>query len=266
MKLSTKLLFFIGRISIICLLFCMMFSCKSKRITTETAEESISLRRIISEHIKAEPDFETLASRMQITYDDGKSKQRINANVRMKKDEIIWIKASVLGITVAKAFLTPDSVSLYETISKRYFEGDYSLISDWLGMDLNFKQAQALFLGQATIELKPNLIKHHISENKYILEAKQNSNIFRQNIAIYSSHFKIANQTIEELNQKRIFTLDYSNYQKINDDFYPSEMHLQSIDDKGIMRLHFQFRKTDVNPNISFPYEIPTAYKPMQLD
>lgn len=241
-------------------------SCKSKKFATETADKNLSARQLITQHHKAAPDFNTLASRVQVNYDDGKTTQRVNANIRMKKDEIIWVTASVLGITVAKALLTPDSVSVYESISKRYFEGDYGLISDWLGVDLNFQQAQALLLGQATVNLKPNAVHQSISDNKYVLEPKSHDESYKQSLAIYPNNFKIANHTIEKFGQRRIFTLDYGAYQKVEDSFYPSDINLQNIEDEKIMRLHLHMRKIDLNPNLSFPFKIPNGYKQMQLD
>lgn len=254
------------RLSMLCFFALAVTSCKSKKLATETADKGISARQIIAQHHKAEPDFTTMASRVQINYDDGKSKQRLSANIRMKKDKVIWVSASVLGITLAKAMLTPDSVSIYESISKRYFEGDYELISDWLGVDLNFKQAQALLLGQATVELKPNAVHKTISDNKYMLEPKAHHALFKQNLTIYPQNFKIANQTIEKFGQNQIFTLDYGAYQKVKDAFYPSDINLQNIDDKKTMRLHIHFKKIDINPNLSYPYKVPSGYKQMQID
>lgn len=254
------------RISLICFFALAVASCRSSKAITETADPSLSTRQLISQHHKASPEFKTLASRVQVNYEDAKSKQRLTANIRMKKDEVIWITASVLGITVAKAMLTPDSVSAYESVSKTYFEGDYQLISKWLGVELNFKQVQALLLGQATIDLKPNALKEHISDNKYVLEPKVQQPLYRQNISLYPENFKIANQTIEKIFQKAIFTLDYQNYQRIDGAYYPSDIHLQSIDGDKITRLQLSVRKVDLNPNLSFPYRVPSDYKQMQLD
>lgn len=254
------------RFSVLCFFALAVTSCKSKKIATEVADKNLNARQVITQHHMAEPDFTTLATRVQINYDDGKSKQRLNANIRMEKDEVIWISASVLGITVAKALLTPDSVSVYESVSKRYFEGDYELISDWLGVDLNFKQAQALLLGQATVELKPNAIHRSISDNKYMLEPKAHHNLFRQSLTLYPQNFKVANQTIEKFGQKQIFTLDYGAYQKVEDSFYPLDINLQNIEEDKIMRLHINVKKVDVNPRLSFPFKVPSGYKQMQID
>lgn len=266
MKHSSHMYKILWRFSIVCFFMLALSSCKSTKLATEIADESLSIRQIVTQHHKADPDFTTLATRVQINYDDGKSKQRVNANIRMKKDEVIWITASVLGITVAKAMLTPDKVSVYESISKRYFEGDYQLLSNWLGVDLNFHQAQALLLGQATVSLKPSALYQSISDNKYMLEPKGHHALFRQNLTIYPQNFKIANQTIEKFGKKQIFTLDYPAYQKVEDSYYPSDIHLQNIEENKIMRLHLTVRKIDLNPKLSFPYKVPSGYKPMKID
>lgn len=266
MKQQSLLIIYIQRLSVLCLFVLCITSCKSKKILSEIADENLSVRQVVTQHQMAEPDFTTLASRIQINYEDGQSKQRLNANIRMKKDEIIWITASVLGVTVAKALLTPDSVSVYESISKSYFEGDYTLIRDWLGVDLNFQQAQALLLGQATVELKPNAIYKSTADNKYILEPKVHNPSYKQSLAIYPHNFKIANQTIEKFGQRRIFTLNYGAYQKIENSYYPIDINFQNIDNDKIMRLHLHVRKVDVNPKLSFPYRIPSGYKQMQIE
>lgn len=241
-------------------------SCKSKKRVSETALTSLSVRNVVDEHRKAFPDFETLATRVQLQYDDGKSKQRVSANIRMKKDEIIWITANVLGITVAKAMLTPDSVQIYESISRRSFEGDYRVLSNWLGIDIDFKQAQAIFLGQSVMELKANSLLYAISDNKYTLEPKFQHPLFKQHLAIYPSNFKVANYSLEQTDQNRIFTLSYADYDKVGEDYYPSQISIQSIDDKKILRLHIDTRKIDLNPKLSFPFKIPSGYKAIRLE
>src|SRR5699024_7139863 len=104
--------------------------------------EALSAKEVVKLHQDASPDFETIAGRMQLAYETEDSGQRISVNFRIKKDEVIWAKASILGITIAKVYITPQSVQYYETIGKTYFDGDFSLLSDWLGTEINFEQAQ----------------------------------------------------------------------------------------------------------------------------
>ena len=54
---------------------------------------------------------------------------------------------------MAKAMITPTKVSYYEKINNTYFEGDFSMLSNWLGTDLDFNKVQNLFLGKAIDDL-----------------------------------------------------------------------------------------------------------------
>jgi hypothetical protein len=53
---------------------------------------------------------------------------------------------------MAKASITPTSVSYYEKIKGTYFEGDFSALSQWLGTDLDFNKIQNMLLGEAAHE------------------------------------------------------------------------------------------------------------------
>ena len=57
----------------------------------------------------------------------------------MEKDKTIWINAT-LGL--ARAIITPDKVRFYNRINNQYFEGDYTLISNLLGIELNLKSSK----------------------------------------------------------------------------------------------------------------------------
>ena len=104
----------------------------------------MSSKDIIKTHDAAVPDFLTLAARMHVVYENEKKHQSITVSLRMEKDEKIWIKASLLGITMAKVLITPETVSYYETISNTYFDGDFRLLSDWLGTEIDFEKAQSI--------------------------------------------------------------------------------------------------------------------------
>ena len=127
----------------------LLSSCRGAK--TITASGNVSVNDIISNHNEAEPNFKTLAGRVQVAYEDSRKEQSITASLRIKKDKVIWIKAAVLGITLAKVLITPEGVRYYETISNTYFEGDFTFLSDLLGTEIDFKKAQDVLLGQSIL-------------------------------------------------------------------------------------------------------------------
>ena len=128
-----------------------LVSCKSKQSVLESAaNESLAAAKIISGHYENEKNFSTLNIRANAKYKDDKQSHSVTADIRIKKDEIIWINVKLLGFPVAKALITPEKVSYYEKINNTYFEGDFSLLSNWLGTELDFNKVQNLLTGTST--------------------------------------------------------------------------------------------------------------------
>ena len=153
-------------------------ACKgSKGITGSSTTKKLPLKDIIKAHNAAAPDFETMAARVFVVYEDEKKSQSVTVSLRMEKDKIIWVKASLLGITLAKVLITPERVSYYEKISNTYFDGDFSLLSNWLGTELDFQKAQDILLGQSIFTINTREYESSVALNKYrVLPKRQPTN------------------------------------------------------------------------------------------
>ena len=135
-------------------LIVFLIGCKSKQaVATAAANENTEVSKVIKGHYTNDFDFKTLNIRANARYEDEKQSHSMNADIRIKKDEIIWINIKFFGIPMAKAIITPTKVSYYEKLNGTYFEGDFSMLSNWLGTDLDFNKVQNLFLGKAIDDL-----------------------------------------------------------------------------------------------------------------
>ena len=107
------------RHSIILFISLFISSCGGGKIVvgSETANMNLSPKNIIKRHDEATPKFSTIAARIQVKYESIRDVQSLTVSLRMERDQKIWIKASLLGITLAKLYITPEVVSYYETIS-----------------------------------------------------------------------------------------------------------------------------------------------------
>jgi hypothetical protein len=75
------------------------------------------------------------------------NKQGANVALRMRRDSVIWVSASLAGIEGVRAVLTPDSVRVLNRLDKTYFSGGYDYLSKLLNVPVSFEQMQALVLG-----------------------------------------------------------------------------------------------------------------------
>ena len=230
-----------------------------------TIDKSIKANTIIEGHYKNLPDFKTLVARINVDYETEKKGQNMTVSLRMQKDTIIWIKAAVLGITLAKILITPTQVSYYEKINARYFKGDFSLLSELLGTEIDFKKAQNLILGQALFDLKERKYKVSVSNAFYKLSPKKEFNLFRHLLLIQPTHFKIKRQQIIQNDASKILTVDYKNYQIINTRIFPKIIALHALVDKEVTKIELDYRKIEIDLPLRFPFRIPSGYKEIRL-
>ena len=245
-------------------IFVFLSSCRGTKTTTDVSR--LSVNDIISKHDDAAPNFKTLAGRVQVAYEDSNKEQGITASLRIEKDKIIWIKASILGITLAKVLITPEQVSYYETISNTYFEGDFALLSDLLGTEIDFKKTQDILLGQSIFNLDPSKYESEILLDKFKIQPKRQAKNFIHSILLNTENFKVSAEMLSQPDNKRVLNVQYDDYRLVEGGFYPSVIKINASEKDSKTKIGLKFRKIDLNVNIRFPFTIPEGYEEIQFN
>jgi hypothetical protein len=255
------------RLSIILFISLFITSCGGGKIAvgSETANKNLSPKNIIKSHDEAIPNFSTIAARIQVRYESIREVQSLTVSLRMEKDQKIWIKASLLGITLAKLYITPEAVSYYETISNTYFKGDYSLLSEWLGTEIDFEKAQKILLGQSIFDLNNKYVSDVVA-NKYMLQPKMQTDNFIHFLLVNPDNFKIASESLSQPIDERIFTINYGAYQNLEGSYFPLDFRIIATQKEKKTQIAVNFKKIDYNVSIRFPFTIPKGYEEMQLN
>ncbi|MBX2828973.1 MAG: DUF4292 domain-containing protein [Flavobacteriaceae bacterium] len=245
----------------------LVFSCKGTKtaVGSSRPDSGLAIKGIITAHEAAKPNFTTMASRVKVAYKDEKQKQSITVSLRMERDEKIWIKASILGITLAKAYITKDRVSYYETLGNTYFDGDFALLSDWLGTALDFEKTQAILLGQSIFELDRGSYQSSISQNSYQLEPKQQPYNFLHSLLLRPENFKVRSSELTQPEDGRQLFLTYGEYQEMEGNQFPSAIAIRALEGTSETTIDVEFKKIDLNVSVKFPFTIPDGYEEIDL-
>ena len=230
------------------------------------ADKNLSAKALLNAHKVASQEFNTLAARMQVKYQTPQQSQSITTSLRIQKDAVIWIKASILGVTLSKILLTPEKVTLYETIGNSYFEGDFSLISDLLGTQINFDQVQRLLLGQSILNIRPKTV--NISPvlvgtpqtSKYRISPKKQNLNYMLFMLLNPDNFMVHQAQISQPDAKKNLLVQYGPYQKIENDYYPTQLGMLAQDGLEQTRIFIRYKKIDLNVSVGFPFNIPKGY------
>lgn len=251
------------------ILVVVLASCKTKKTVVEqtVAKEAVvdnKAKAIIEKHYQNTLNFQTVSIRSAADYEDQKQSISISADIRIKKDEIIWINLKFFGIPMAKALITPTRVSYYEKANGTFFDGDYSILTKMLGTDLDFQKVQNLLLGRPIDDLTKEVFIAEIANNLVQLKSKKQADIeklFRFEMANYL----LKEQFINQISKNRNVLVTYPSFTKQDNIFLPTGVSIIA-NQQNQVKINVEYKKITFNESLSYPYSIPDGYSQIKID
>lgn len=229
-------------------------------IDANATAKDISARKVAKKHIAANFDRKTIDAKLKVNFNNGKTKQNLSVSMKMKKDEVIWLKGSKF-ITVFKAEITPTSVRYYSSVFKNSFEGDFSMIKKLLGVEINFEQLQNLFLGQSLLNVKEEKQEVEILNNRYVLSPEKQAKLFNIFFTINPTHFKLDEQSIINADKDLRLDVKYPSYNLINEEVFPSEINIKAKNTKSVTAIDLEYKSVFFDTAVNMSFNIPSGYK-----
>jgi outer membrane biogenesis lipoprotein LolB len=242
------------------ILMLFIVGCKSTKNISSSSElnTKLSSKQIIREHSKQEAKFKTLQSRVKVEYIDGNKSQAHTISLRIEKDKMIWISSF---LNVIRVKITPEKVGYYNKLDNTYFEGDFSLISDLLGIKLDFNKAQNLLLGEAIFDLNNESYVADIHETSYLLQPKNQSALLEIFLLLNPAHFKMDSQQLAQPLKRRMLQIDYENYQEIEKQVLPQHIKIIALENEEETIINMEFKSIYLNRDLRFPFRIPSGFE-----
>jgi Domain of unknown function (DUF4292) len=238
----------------------LLFGCKATKNISSSGElnNTFSSNQIIKEHLKQKAKFKTLQARLKVEYFQGNKSQAHTISLRIEKDKTIWINSF---LNVIRVKITPEKVGYYNKLDNTYFEGNFSLISDLLGTELDFNKAQNLLLGEALFNLNNKLYDANIHESSYLLQPKEQSALLEIFFLLNPKHFKMDSQQLAQPQKRRMLQIDYENYQEVEKQVLPLRIKIIALEGNEETIINMEFKSIYLNRDLRFPFRIPSGFQ-----
>ncbi|WP_431243561.1 DUF4292 domain-containing protein [Flavobacterium sp. P21] len=248
----------------IVLLSVFVISCKSKAVAvqnnTKIEEAPKEDKKAIEKHYNNKLDFSTLSIKASAKYEDEKQSQNVTADIKIEKDKQILISVRFLGITMAKALITPTTVSYYEKVKGSYYEGDFTSLSKWLGTELDYSKVQNLLVGEALDDLRKGKYTQTIVENLFRLEDEKEDKV-KKIFYLDSEKYLIQKEEISQSAENVNLEIIYSDNKTFNQGTLPTYIEINAVQPKGKTNISLNYNNISFNEELSFPYSVPSGYK-----
>ncbi len=241
--------------------FLLLASCKTKAVLAEgAASGSLSAEKVIANHYNNKSDFSTLYIKANARYKDDRQSQNVTAEIKIKKNETILVSIRFLGITMAKALITPTEVKYYDKINQKYFEGDYSALSQWLGTDLDFQKVQHILIGRPMDDLTQSKFLVAVANAMYRLDNSKN-NATLKSFSFEAENFLLKKQEINQPSAERSIEISYPEYKKYDEMILPLSFDINAFQKGKKTTINIDYKNASFNEELSFPYSVPEGYE-----
>ena len=225
----------------------------------------MSAKKIAKKHIAAYSNKESVAAKLSVHYKSSKENLHFSVKLRMLKDSVIWLKGTKL-ITVFKAKITPNGISYYSPLERKYFEGDFVMLEKLIGAKIHFNQLQHLLLGEAIYNLKDQKYTATIAKKGYVLIPKTPSEFLQLLFKINPIHYKLDEQSIGSASENKTLQILYKDYILKENTAFPKKIHLKATNRNSFTHLFVDVKQVDFNGDLNFSYRVPQGYKRIEIE
>ena len=204
-------------------------------------------------------EYKTYQCKAKMHFESGDNRQNFTANFRLEKGTKIWVSINV-GIEVARALITPDSVKAIERINKKAYLYTYKNIQKLINLEVDFNTLQELIIGNAiATDGKITDVKNLAGLSTVFLMGPDYKNQLTFNQAD-SSVKQIQLQTERAVSTSSIL-IGLNDYQRIDQRFISTQREYYIQDIKGAANLSMEVNKCEFDQVLDFPFSIPAKYK-----
>ena len=200
----------------------------------------------------------------------------LDVKIRWIPDSTMWIHIQyVLGIDIAKLWVSRDSVVMINYINKSFLREDVSELNRWLNTELDFDLLQSLMFGNsAAYNEDQNRLHAFVNRDSctYVLSTERkrkwkkinSGNLmpyaFFQILTIDHSSFKIVKNELQDPKTQRSLKISYSQFKNYLLNFAPQHVDIEMASPKPLRIKIDYVRMEPLDGNIKLP-TVPKGYE-----
>jgi hypothetical protein len=235
----------------------VVMSC-SKKVVTPTLDLGTAKPTLNVEEI----DFEYMHGKARMVLRDANKEREVKANIRIRKDSVIWMTFSVIGVQGGKALINKDSITIVNNVDNEYFQFDYGELSKRYNFEINYHVIQSAMLGNLII---PRQESDDVQQETAFFILKQQANNISVDNYVSLASKKLEKVELKESNSANSLVINYSNFQPMDSKLFPynGTINLFYKTIAGLLNttIIFEYNKAEVgDKELKFPFNIPKKY------
>jgi len=207
-------------------------------------------------------DFEYFQGKARMVLRDGSKERDVKTNIRIRKDSVIWMTFSVIGVQGGKALIDKDSITIVSNVDKEYYVFEYEELSRRYNFPINYEVIQAAMLGNLIMSRSDS---DEIEQVNSAFLLKQKTGTIDVVNYVNAASMKIERVEMKEADSNNSLNIHYSNFQPVEHRVFPYDGTISLVYKTltGLLNttIIFEYNKAEVgDKELKFPFNIPKKY------
>jgi hypothetical protein len=272
-------------------------SCRTVRELPTVEAKPISTGKLLKKVEQNAFDYNYFTiKRINCQFSNGENKANFKVNLKAIKDDKILVSISKLNIPVGRVLLTPDSVKYVNYIERNYFVDDYSYLSRFLNIDLDFATIQSILSNNAFSYRNDRKNKDfrnfisYIDSGMYVVQSEKERKIAKieekvkadkmerrmkrldldalilQRMYFNPGNFALVKLIIDDKTNDRKMEMDFDDFTQVKNKDFPGFISMQFISLQSNVNMKIRMSGFSTEKISSFSFKIPEKYEQINVD
>lgn len=208
-----------------------------------------------------ELDAEWLSAKARITFKDADQTRKFTANIRFRKDSIIWMNVKKVNVEAARMLVTNDSIYIINRLDKEYYVKGLEFVEERFNLPAQFQAIQTAILGNPWFFEKQQL-KAAINDGTYQLSSGHETRLL-SDYFINGISYSLEKMSFLDLERDRKLKIFLEEYLPISEGrmFAHNRNFLIDSEETGEVEVKIKFSKVEINVPKTIRFEISDRYK-----
>lgn len=264
------------------ILGCFMICCMACK-TVQKVQVSGGAENVLGDTVQRVPyllsdSIQFWSARTKVTYTANGKSQNLKANIRIKKDKIIWVSITpeIAILEAFRVYLTPDEITIVNFLNKEYYQEDFEFVQRFLKMNIQFEDLQQTLMQRLTFLYPTNQYNALLYEQdtifvygnyKQYLEEFKRSKTYYEDVHYVTVEDLVIRQSLwykPENNAELV--VNFQQRGKTDSGFLyfkEAQMDITAPTKQTILQLVYS--NVRVNEELEFPLTVPESYSRMSI-
>lgn len=202
--------------------------------------------------------FNTFSARAKTKLDIDGNSNDVTLNIHIQRDKKIWVSVTaILGVEVARAMITPDSITVINRLQGVYMKKPFSYVYQYGGRQVNYKTIESLLVGNAMPELLNDKADVGTDNANTIISGALQDLLYKLTIG---PDFKVSQTGLSNNQTGQSLQVTNSAFIQADNRIIPSQIDIISAAGSKKVNISLHYNNVGFDKVLDYPFSIPDRY------